>query len=710
MPPSSTFLARCLLLPTPLLSYMLHVSALRFIEPRHHDTTSASASTSTSIPAPISINPDQNWDGIDGPWNSFTLRVGTPEQTVRTLLSFASYQTWVVLPEGCQAAASQAACAESRGSLFYKNESSTWDEQGIYDLWIEKNLDYNGNAIYGYDTVALGGIGEGGPILKNTTVGALAVEDFYLGVLGVNPKPTNFTTFNHGSPSYMTLLKEQNYIPSLSFGYTAGAQYRFTGVLASLTLGGYDSNRFIDNNVTFRFAADNERDIVVAIQDLTTPSQISSNPTATKLLPSPVYAYIDSTVPGIWLPIEACRAFELEFGLVFDNDTQLYLVNDTLHDSLLDRDANVTFTLAQAFTGGPTVQITLPYAAFDLTAKPPFQGPDSSSAVSNDTNYFPLFRAQNDTQYTLGRAFMQEAYISVDWESAIFNVSQVAWTENAEKHLVPIIPSSESPGARSSASGDDHKSSRLMPGAIAGIAVGAVAVLALLGILLMFYFRKKRQAAVKRIESEKLSDDASTSAAATVLSGERNSAYQKAELEGSSTPSGPFSDRHRLTSSTNGSVSEDTPHSMTVSYNPGYYMTTAGASTPSSPSAAEGTHSRTQSGSFSLMSPLSATASEADSKERKVYEMPGDMPAIREKDGRALSEKEAIQRREQLYNGIVSTTPTSSEHPREGLREPRRVNPEEIVQRSIDPEPRDTALHRRFSFERQPGSTEELYD
>ncbi|KXS94498.1 hypothetical protein AC578_4504 [Pseudocercospora eumusae] len=682
-----SFLACCLLLPTSLLSYLLlQVNAQ---------------------PAPISINPDQNWDGIDGPWNSFTLRVGTPEQTVRTFVSFASYQTWLVLPEGCQDAASQSACAESRGNVFYRNESSTWDEQGIYDLWIEKNLDYNGNAIYAYDTVALGGVGEGGPTLKNTTVGGLAVEHFYLGVLGVNPKPTNFTTFNQGSPSYMTLLKEQNYIPSLSFGYTAGAQYRFTGVLASLTLGGYDSNRFIDNNVTFLFAADNERDIVVAIQDVTTPSHISSNPTPTKLLPSPVYAYIDSTVPGIWLPVEACRAFELEFGLVFDNDTQLYLVNDTLHDSLLERDANVTFTLGQGFTGGPTVHITLPYAAFDLTAKAPFQGPDSSRAVSNDTNYFPLFRAQNDTQYTLGRAFMQEAYISVDWESAVFNVSQVAWTENAEKQLVPITPRSQGTGAASGASGDDDKSSGLMPGAIAGIAVGAVAVIALLGILLMFYFRKKKLAALQRIGSEKLSDDASTSAAATVLSGKRSSAYHKAELEGSSTPSGPFSDRHRLASA-NGSISEDTPRSMTVPSSPGYFMTTAGASTPSSPSAAEGTHSSTQSANF-LLSPLSATASEADSRERKLYEMPGDMPAIREKDGRALTEKEAIQRREQLYNGVVSTTPTSSEHP---PREPRRyVNPAEIVEASsINPEPRDTTLHRRFSFENQPGSTEELYD
>ena len=35
-----------------------------------------------TLPAPIAIAPDQNWDGIDGQWSSFTLRVGTPQQFV----------------------------------------------------------------------------------------------------------------------------------------------------------------------------------------------------------------------------------------------------------------------------------------------------------------------------------------------------------------------------------------------------------------------------------------------------------------------------------------------------------------------------------------------------------------------------------------------------------------------------------------------------
>lgn len=137
-----------------------------------------------------------------------------------------SYQTWVVHPEGCAAGSTFDVCASARGGIFSINQSSTWETVGLYSLAIEENLGLDGNAYYGWDVVGLGGIGEGGPTLQNTTVGDFAVTDFYLGLFGLNPKPTNWSSFEDSSPSYMTQLKEQNKIPSVSFGYTAGAPYR----------------------------------------------------------------------------------------------------------------------------------------------------------------------------------------------------------------------------------------------------------------------------------------------------------------------------------------------------------------------------------------------------------------------------------------------------------------------------------------------------
>lgn len=136
-----------------------------------------------------------------------------------------SYQTWVVHPYGCAADSDHSSCVSARGGIFNSNASTSWDNVGLWALQIEENLGYDGNAYYGFDVVGLGGVGEGGPTLQNTTVGSFAVTDFYLGLFGLNPKPTNWTSFEDSSPSYMTQLKEANLIPSVSFGYTAGAPY-----------------------------------------------------------------------------------------------------------------------------------------------------------------------------------------------------------------------------------------------------------------------------------------------------------------------------------------------------------------------------------------------------------------------------------------------------------------------------------------------------
>lgn len=81
----------------------------------------------------------------------------------------------------------------------------------------------------------------------------------------------------------------------------------------------------------------------------------------------------------------------------------MYFVNDTLHQSLTAINPNITFQIGDTTTGGPTVDIVLPYASFDLLASYPM--------VLNATRYFPLQRATNESQYTLGRAFLQEAYV-----------------------------------------------------------------------------------------------------------------------------------------------------------------------------------------------------------------------------------------------------------------------------------------------------------
>lgn len=96
----------------------------------------------------------------------------------------------------------------------------------IYDLGFESNLGYSGKGRYGFDDTTLGFQGGGGPSLKNQTLAGVAAKDFYMGIFGLTPRPSGFTADNITVPSFMENLKNQSLIPSLSWAYTAGNQYR----------------------------------------------------------------------------------------------------------------------------------------------------------------------------------------------------------------------------------------------------------------------------------------------------------------------------------------------------------------------------------------------------------------------------------------------------------------------------------------------------
>lgn len=171
---------------------------------------------------------------------------------------------------------------------------------------------------------------------------------------------------------------------------------------------------------------------------------------------------VDSTTSQMWLPRSICDKLESAFGLNFDNNTGLYLVNATVHSQLLNLNPEITFTLAANASTSLTTNIVLPYAALDLVVGVPFY--NSTSPI----RYFPIRRAENSTQYTLGRALLQEAYLIVDYERSNFTIGQTNHT--SQRSIVPIS-SPQPKGGKS-----------LGAGAIAGIVIAAVVVVALLVI------------------------------------------------------------------------------------------------------------------------------------------------------------------------------------------------------------------------------------
>ncbi|PSN71947.1 acid protease [Corynespora cassiicola Philippines] len=617
------------------LAVISAVLGLALPQPCHSAASTAltARDANATLPAPVTVWPDQHWAGIDGAWNTFSLRIGDPYQTVNVFVSTASQQTWAVHNSACLVNVTDVAtgttklendpnCFDSRGRTYNITASDSWTDIGFFQLWTEKNLGLVGNGQYGYDTVGLGLPGEEGPTLKNTTVGTLITPNFWLGHFGLNPKPTNFSAFTEPSPSYMTYLFEQKHIPSVSFGYTAGQQYRAATFLGSLTLGGSDTSRYIPNDLSFQFAPDNERDIVVGIVGInaTTTTQQNIN----LLARDSFTMYIDSTIAELWLPIEVCEAFEKAFGLTYDNETELYLVDDLLHQTLKAQNASVTFSLGQKFTTNATVDIELPYSAFDLEASPPYRG------IENKTRYFPIRRGGQENQYVLGRTFLQEAYLIVDWERQNFSVSQCNFMFGQPQDIVPIY-SPQYVGSLDQTEGNTTQR-RLSTGTIIGIAVGTGFAFALIICAVVWWIwrtrqkRKKAQAAKTPVAAAKVSPTEKTEDLPSWPSqdaDERTRVFPKAELPGESVG------RPELS-------------------------TDAKDSDAASPSSVGG---------------LPTSYFEVGNTERQIFEMPGDIPTRQEADGRQLSEKESMMVRERVYNGIDPTgppaaTPTSEEAPR----------------------------------------------
>lgn len=122
------------------------------------------------------------------------IRVGTPEQDVRVIVSTASPESFVVLSDyGCSTSVFDsvpANCAVSRGQLFNPNQSSTWHELGLFGInengvGLEANLGYSQRSDFATESL---GLGLTGPSLENQTVAGIATaEPFYLYAICSNP-------------------------------------------------------------------------------------------------------------------------------------------------------------------------------------------------------------------------------------------------------------------------------------------------------------------------------------------------------------------------------------------------------------------------------------------------------------------------------------------------------------------------------------------
>ncbi len=283
-------------------------------------------------------------------------------------------------------------------------------------------------------------------------------------------------------------------------------------------MGGYDANRFVPHNVSFEL--DDSQSPVIALRKITVTAQplTASNKStgwggeSMALLGSPeadvldVNMFkIDSTTPYLWLPESMCLQFEKAFGLTYDENFQLYTfgTNFGQHEALLNWNMTFQFTIADTSASDKTVMLSLPYKAFDLQLLYPFTG---VNAVDGSVNYFPLRKAKNSTQYTIGRSFLQETFLMVDYERHNFSLHQASFPKD------PLNPNSfdlrdiTRPYNSTMAGPQITRKPMLGKGEIAGVAVGAVVAVILLVVIGVLGFRIRRDRRNKRYIQAKSED------------------------------------------------------------------------------------------------------------------------------------------------------------------------------------------------------------
>jgi hypothetical protein len=284
-------------------------------------------------------------------------------------------------------------------------------------------------------------------------------------------------------------------------------------VPASLVLGGFDANRLYAHNATF--SLDPSQNPVVSLNQLNVsstslPAQINSpkwkDGSLVLLEPADAHLYtIDSSTPFLWLPESICANFEEAFGLEYNDALQLYLLNATQQQLLESANLTFNFQLSDLPGSSNTVEIDISYGAFDLSLSYGYSGlntvfPNMTSS-STPVPYFPLRKAANSSQYTIGRAFLQETYLIVDYERNNFSISRARFSENAIQNQA--IVNIDSPSLNSTAL-PNHTTGGLTLGVWIGIGIGAL-VIVVLATLLLFYCivikPRKHREAVSRLGS-----------------------------------------------------------------------------------------------------------------------------------------------------------------------------------------------------------------
>ena len=486
------------------------------------------------IPLPIQIAASTTHYGPDGPWQAVSVSLGKPLQQL-DLYPGSTFETIILAQSVCKGVKS--ICGT--GGLFDPSASSTIDDSSIaysghsfgdtVDWTIGAMLN-RGNAIYVMDQLTLGSRAVTVPNISirmmesvNTTYPDGATYPLQVGQLALGASIANqsFSMANGPSinasltPNY---LQRHGYIPTSSYGMHIGSAA--LNLPLSLWLGGYDMSRVLGPVSAQPYSANiTNNNFLIDLLDIGVGVEYGGSPFSYQarqgLLAeknssiTSLSVAMNSAAPYMYLPNSTCAALTRDLPVVYSTKYGLYLwnVTDPQYAKVITAPTYLSFVFR---TAGQNLTIKVPFQLLNLTLDSPM--------VDSPTPYFPCTTPQDSPFYSLGRAFLQAAFIGVDWDQGLgqwflaqapgpntasnplqtpitgikLESSNTDWSDTW-KPLWTALPAASANTTSSTDSNAPATPTHLSTGAYAGIGVGiASLVLALLVAAVYFYGRRRK--------------------------------------------------------------------------------------------------------------------------------------------------------------------------------------------------------------------------
>ena len=283
----------------------------------------------------------------------------------------------------------------------------------------------------------------------------------------------------------------------------------------SLVLGGYDSSRCLTNPIVSNSQSVELSKISLGV---TSGGCAYSNGNmdggnflwANGSQSDTLEVYPNPSVPYLYLPQDTCDKLAAQLPVTYNHDFNLYFwdTSDSAYEQIVQSPHYIGFTFT---SNGQDSTINVPFALLNLTLESPL--------VSKPTPYFPCSPwVPKGAPYHLGRAFLQGAFLAQNWETKKLFLAQapgpdlgslspyVKTIAGSDDSLSPATnpPNWESTwsstlkplshNVTSSSSSSKNQSSGLSGGVIAGIVVAAVAGVALVASLVIWFTRRRKAA------------------------------------------------------------------------------------------------------------------------------------------------------------------------------------------------------------------------